>query len=97
MKAVLFICAWSLLWMLGPAAAETVVLNIGSDDEIEDVLAAQQGKRVTVKLGSGEELTGIVRTVTDDLLHLGGLTGREYFDAVIDIDAVAAVIIRTQQ
>ena len=61
---------------------------------IQAALAARVGQKLTVKLISGEELTGTVRRVGDDLIHLGDLTGKEYFDALISVRAVTAVIYR---
>jgi len=48
-------------------------------------------------LRSGHELTGVVRDSTDRLIIIGELTGREFFDAVVPVEAIEAVIIRTKQ
>jgi hypothetical protein len=79
-----------------PAAAQAAELRIGQTDTIESVLRAQKG-RVTVRLRSGQELTGVVRSIDSKLLHLGALSGREFFDAIIPMEAVEAVIIRTKE
>ena len=76
------------------AIAQPLVVN--ADDSIEKLLAAQKGKRVTVKLGPNDELTGVVRSVTPNVVHLGELAGRELFDAAVDIRQVRAVIVRTK-
>jgi hypothetical protein len=76
--------------------AQETKLSVAKDDTIRSVLAEQTGKRVTLKLDSGDELTGSVRGVGDRLVHLGELTGKEYFDAVVDLDEVAAVILRVR-
>jgi hypothetical protein len=78
----------------GVAFAQPLVVN--PDDSIERLLAAQKGKRVTVKLGPNDELTGVVRSVSPTVLHLGELAGRELFDAAVDIRQVRAVIVRTK-
>jgi hypothetical protein len=79
----------------GLAAQQETKLTVGKDDTIRSVLSAQVGKRVTLKLDS-EELTGVVRSVGDHAVHLGDLTGREFFDAVVDLDEVSAVLIRVK-
>jgi hypothetical protein len=84
----------AMLMLTGAVAAEP--LTIKADDSIESVMKAHNGKRVTVKLNSGDELTGTVATVNDDLVHLRELTGKEFFDAVVDTDEISAVIIRTR-
>ena len=78
----------------GVAGAQPLVVN--ADDSIEKLLAAQKGKRVTVKLGPNDELTGVVCSVTPNVLHLGELAGRELFDAAVDVKQVRAVIVRTK-
>ena len=78
----------------GVSGAQPLVVN--ADDSIEKLLAAQKGKRVTVKLGPNDEITGVVRSVTPNVLHLGELAGRELFDAAIDVKQVRAVIVRTK-
>lgn len=78
------------------AAQEPAKLAVSKDDTIRKVLTRHVGQRVTVKLGSGDELTGIVRLVGDDVIHLGELSGKEFFDAVIDGEDVTAVIIRVR-
>ena len=77
-------------------AQEPAKLTVAKDDTIRAVLVKHEGHRVTVKLASGEELTGIVRSVGTEVLHLGELTGREFFDAVIDHDEIAAVVVRVR-
>jgi hypothetical protein len=78
----------------GTVTAQPLVVN--ADDSIEKLLAAQKGKRVTVKLGPNDELTGVVRSVSPNVVHLGELAGRELFDAAVDIKQVRAVIVRTK-
>ncbi len=79
---------------LAPAAAQA--LAVGPSDTVVKVLAAQAGKRVTLKLGPGDEITGVVKLVTPDVVHLSEIAGREFFDAVIDTKHVVAVIVRVK-
>jgi hypothetical protein len=72
-------------------------VNISANDTTQSVISAQKGKRVTLRLRSGQELTGAVREATPRLVVLGGLSGREFFDAVIPLEAVEAVLVRTKQ
>lgn len=71
-------------------------VTVTATSTIESILAAQQGKKVTLKLGPNDDLTGTVKVVTKDVVHLSELTGREFFDAVVDIKSVKAVIIRVR-
>ena len=86
--------AFPLLLAL-PAAAQE--LNVTPNDSVQSVLAAQKGKRVTLRLSGGQELTGTLREATAMLAVLGSLTGREFFDAAIPLDKVEAVLVRTKQ
>ena len=71
-------------------------LSVTSDDSIQSILSAHQGKRVTIKLNSGSELTGKVGEVNGQIIHLKELSGKEFFDAVASIKKIEAVVIRTK-
>ena len=90
MRAVLI----AVLLFATPALAQEV--SVGPSDNILTVLGNQKGKRVTVRLSSGQELTGTVRDITSRLVVLGAITGREFFDAVVPVESVEAVLIRTK-
>jgi hypothetical protein len=94
MRRLLAAIALSLLAAL-PASAQD--LAIGANDTVQSVLAAQKGKRVTIRTTGGQELTGTVREATAKLVVLGGLTGREFFDAAIPLEKIEAVLVRTKQ
>ena len=64
---------------------------------MQTVLAAQKGVRITVRLRSGQEFAGIVREVNSRVVQLGALGGKEFFDAVIPLDAVEAVFFRVKE
>jgi hypothetical protein len=71
-------------------------LVVHADDSIEKLLAAHKGKRVTVRLGPNDELTGVVKSVSSNVVHLGELSGREFFDAAVDVKQGRAIIVRTR-
>ena len=76
--------------------AQAAELRVSESDTVESVLKAQKG-RVTVRLRSGQELSGTVRAVTSKMLHLGALSGREFFDAAVPLASIEAVIVRTRE
>lgn len=82
------------LALCGPLAAQPV--SVGPQDSTLTVVASLKGKRVTLKLSSGQELAGVVRDATDKLVVLGELSGREFFDAVVPVTAIEAVLVRTR-
>ncbi len=63
-------------------------LSVSAEDDIHTVLAAQKGNRVTVKLKSGDEITGTVGLVNKTIAHLGEMAGKEYYDAVVSIRSI---------
>ena len=78
------------------ATASAAELRLVPTDTVESVLAAQKGKRVTVRLRSGQEMTGTVTLASAKLLQLSAPTGKDFFDAVIPLEAIEAVFIRTK-
>jgi hypothetical protein len=79
------------------AQASAQGLTVAPGATVQTVAAAQKGKRVTLRLRSGQELTGILRDATDRIVVLAELSGREFFDAAIPVEAIEAVIVRTKQ
>lgn len=76
------------------AVAEPLLVTDG--DSIQSILSAHKGKRVTIKLKSGNELTGTVGEVNGHVAHLRELSGKEYYDAVTSLKSIEAIVIRTK-
>jgi len=79
------------------ASAEEQALDLNSPDIIRQAFEQQLGKRVKVKLESGQDLEGKVAKVGTHALQLIELTGMEFFEATIKLDDVAAVIVRVHR
>jgi|ERR1039457_455151 hypothetical protein len=79
-----------------PAAAEEGKLLLRTSATIREVLTERMGKRVTLRLQAGEELEGNIIQVGDSLVHLTNLAGKDFYDAVIGIDRINAVLIRVR-
>ena len=94
-KTILVLLVAPLLFF--PHILHAGALSISGNDTIQSVLTANEGKRVIVRLASGGELTGKVGTSNGEVVHLIELSGREFFDAVVSIGKIEAVIIRTRQ
>jgi hypothetical protein len=88
------IAATALAFLASSALAQEV--SVGPNDTTQSVLTAQKGKRVTLRLRSGQEMSGIVRDATPKLVVIGAVAGREFFDGVVPLEAVEAVLIRTK-
>ena len=55
-----------------------------------------EGKRVAIRLDTGEEMEGIVTSVGDQLVHISKLSKRDFFDAVVRIEKIDAVIMKVR-
>jgi len=75
---------------------EEQTLDVNSPDTLKLALEQQVGKRVKVKLTSGQDLEGKVTKVGSHAVQLGELSGMEFFDATVRMDQVAAVIVKVR-
>ena len=76
--------------------AQEMKFELNKGFGIKEILASYEGKRVAVRLEGGEELEGTVTTVGDQLVHLSKLSKRDFYDAVIRIEKINAVIFRAR-
>jgi len=70
---------------------------VAKDEAMSSILKDRNGKKVTVVLQSGTELSGKVKDVGSNTLTLSELSGKEFFDAVIDLDDISAVQYRARE
>jgi len=88
----------ALLAAATPAAfAQETGLALKTAAELRDILVENTGKRVVLRLGSGEEIEGTVTTVGNSLVHISKLAGKEFFDSVVRIDRISAVRMRARE
>jgi hypothetical protein len=83
--------------LTGPATvtAQDAPLEINAD-AIKVNLERQTGKRVRLRLLSGQDIEGNVVAVGAAAVHVGRLVGAEFFDAVVRLDQIAAVVVRVR-
>ncbi len=65
-------------------------------DSLKNFLQTQAGKTVTIKLVSGESLQGIVSSVDDHALYLSKLVGQEFYDALVRLETIAAILFKVR-
>lgn len=63
---------------------------------IKDVLLENTGKRVIIRLETGENLEGTVTKVGEFVVHVARLSGKDFYDAVVRIDRISAVIFKVR-
>jgi hypothetical protein len=80
---------------LAASPVRAAELTIAADQTVGQVVALQTGQRVTLLLTSGAELTGTVKSVGAKVVQLHALSGKEFFDAVVDLGKIDAVLVRT--
>ena len=96
LRFVMVLCVVALQVTAATAVfAEAPVVKAG--DTLQKVLEGYKGKRVTIRLQGGEELTGRVKFISKELLHLEALNNREFFDAVVDVSRIDALIVRVKE
>ena len=68
--------------------------DLNSPDAVRAAVDQQVGRRVRLKLISGQDVEGQIARVGSTAVYVTELTGQEFFDATIRLDQVAAVIVR---
>lgn len=91
---VLIVMAFSLMFTNLLAEEKKYDLNPASG--IKDILKEHTGKRVYVRMESGEEMLGIVSKGGDHLVQISEVAGRDFYDAAIRIDRISAVIFKVR-
>lgn len=89
------LCGALLVTPLSWAAAGTE-LSVTENDAIKSNLEQMVGQSVTLKLSSGEELGGKVAKVGPNAVQLSQLQGKEFFDAIVPLAKIDALIVRTK-
>jgi len=63
---------------------------------MKENLLLNVGKRISVKLTTGEAIEGTIVKVGDQSVHLSKLSGRDYYDAIVRLDRIEAIIFKAR-
>lgn len=85
----------ALLATLTTTAFADGKVSFEPSDTPATVLKRQVGQRVELRMKSGEKISGKVEAVGGETTHLSALTGQEFFDAVVVLNEISVVLIRT--
>jgi hypothetical protein len=98
MKALLFILIGSLITTCIPLSgyAKEDAFQFTQDTSLQGGLSQFKGKPVEIILKSGEQLAGKIADVGSRILVLKELRGKEFYDAVVAIDDISAVIFKAR-
>jgi hypothetical protein len=87
---------FALCLMVSLVFAEESKFDLSAGSAIKDILKDQVGKRVSIRLDAGEEIEGTVSKVGDNLVHISKLSKRDFYDALVRIDKINAVIVKAR-
>ncbi len=78
------------------ASAEEGKFELKANATMREVLAERTGKRAILRMQSGEDLEGTVVLVGNGLVHISKLAGKDFYDAVVNIDRISAVLVKAR-
>lgn len=78
------------------ATSEEIKLDASASGAVKSNLEKLTGKKVAIRVTSGDEIGGTVQNVGPEGVVITQLTGREFFDALIPIEKIVAVIVRAR-
>jgi hypothetical protein len=76
--------------------AEDQSLTVQGNQVLRDNLQKKVGAKVTLQLRGGQEISGKVMEVGETAVHLSELTGKEFYDAVVRLDYISALVVRVR-
>ena len=92
---VLLVLCFCLIFIFNTFAEEQKY-EIQNSDTVKIVLERHAGKEVIVRLNSGGEIQGVVTKVGDNIVHISKISTMSYYDAVVRIDSIAAVLMKVR-
>ena len=76
--------------------ADEVGIEVNEPSWIGKTLEHQMGKRVKLKLRSGQDVEGTVTKVGVHAAHVAQLAGMDFYDAAVRLDDVSAVVVKAR-
>ena len=78
-----------------PLFAQTKI-ELLTGDTVQSVLEKQVGQPIDLRMKSGEKLVGKLEKVAGKAAHLSSLAGAEFYDAIVNIEDISAVVVKTR-
>jgi hypothetical protein len=96
--ALVFAVAATLLLSLHAGAADKKdKYLINPNDNIKTILEKEIDLPVKLRLKSGAELSGTVARVGNGVVQIAEIGGMEFYDAVVNIDGISAVLFKVRK
>lgn len=85
----------TLLTVAPAARADGPLFTVEGGQSMRDNLKSRVKQSVTLRLtGSDKDMTGTVVAVGDDAVHLTQIGGMEFYDALVRIADIEAILVR---
>jgi hypothetical protein len=97
MKTLLALSLLALPLTAGAAGKDKDKYQIRSTDNMRTILEQEIDLPVKLRLKSGQELSGTVVRLGTGVVQLSHIGGMEFYDAVINLDDISAVLFRVRQ
>lgn len=94
--SLLSLCFASSAILPASSLADTTKIEVEGSDALTKSLVTLTSKTVSLRLRSGDEISGVVEAVGPTAVRLGGIVGREYFSAIVKVEDISAVIYRSK-
>ena len=94
--ALLIVMSVMISMIATTAFSEENVFQFSEDKSLQTSLLQFKGKTIEIQLKSGGQLTGKLSEVGTQSILLKELRGKEYYDALIVIDDITAVIFKAR-
>lgn len=92
-------CRWILSLLLvnqTPLPADEPGIEVNDPAWAGKILEHQTGKRVELKLRSGQEIESTVAKVGAHAVHVAQLAGMDFYDAAVRLDDISAVVAKAR-
>ena len=86
----------SLLRPPTPQAPSRPEVKINVHESMKEILRRYKGKHIRIHLIAGNEFEGDLTEVGEDVVHLTELAGMDYYDALVRIESITALILRAR-
>ncbi|MHC5036246.1 MAG: LSm family protein [Planctomycetota bacterium] len=71
-------------------------MDVNTTDTLSSFFEKNVGERVSVELHSGGSIEGKIESAGQFLIHISRISGKEYYDALVNPDGVEAVIFKAR-
>lgn len=97
-RVIVFLVVMSVMVSLiaTTAFSEENVFQFGKDSSLQTNLLQLKGKTIEIQLKGGGQLAGKLSEIGTQSILLKELRGKEYYDALIMIDDITAVIFKAR-